>query len=316
MTVPPGPADIVIAVCTFRRPVLLQGLLAAIRMQELPAPPPRVHVVVVDNSTGYEARPVVNRACLEGMDVTYVAHGAGNISSGRNEALRHARTRAPLVVLLDDDEVPEPWGLAQLLAAGAATSADIVTGPVIARFPPGAPAWLVGQEELYSVTGHQDGAWLTEAITGNVSIRTACLDRTGVEFDELLGLSGGEDQLFFRSARDRGATIVYAARALVHEVVPLERLSLRYLLRREYRKGGTLGLLDRSRPGWPRGRPLRRLASSGWWAVSGVFQVLVHVLRGRRADAARGAMRVARSCGMLAGLTGRTYALYAGHSRP
>lgn len=307
-----GP-DVTIAVCTFRRQASLARLLARLQELELPrSGRPRLEVVVVDNAPEGGAEQVVADAAPRGaVPVRYVHLGAGNIASARNAVLEAVAASSRFVALVDDDEVPEPGWLDELLVTAAETGADIVCGPVLPLYPDEAPAWL-RRDDFYAVTGFPDRAELHEGITGNALLRTETVRRLGLAFDAELGLSGGEDQLFFRSARERGASIRWAADAVVREEVPRQRLSARYLLRREYRKGNTLGLLDRGRPGWPAGHPVRRAASAAYWAATGAGAVLLAAARRDRGGALAGATRVARAAGMLSGLRGRRYDLYAG----
>jgi succinoglycan biosynthesis protein ExoM len=304
-----GAPRVTVGVCTYRRPEHLARLLEALARQEWgEGPRPEVDVVVVDNSPGFEAAPVVRGA--RGLDLRYVRLGAGNIAVARNHMLAEVSPMAELLALIDDDEVPEPDWLAQLLAAQAATGADLVTGPVLAVYPPGAPAWLV-RGDFLSVTGFPDLAPLHEGITGNALLRTRTVNDLDLRFDESLGLAGGEDQLFFRTAASRGATIRFAARAVAHEAVPAERLTVRYLVRGAYRRGNTLGLLDRARrPDWPPGNRARRLAAAAWWTLSGLARTATGAAHRDRTAALAGLLRVVRAAGMLTGLAGLRYDSY------
>ena len=304
-----GAPRVTVGICTYRRPHHLARLLEALARQEWRAAPrPEVDVVVVDNSPDFEGEPVVGAA--QGLDLRYVRLGAGNIAVARNRVLAEVAPAAELLALIDDDEVPEPDWLAQLLAAQAATGADLVTGPVLAVYPPGAPAWLV-RGDFLSVTGFRDLAPLHEGITGNALLRTRTVADLGLGFDESLGLAGGEDQLFFRTAAGRGATIRYAAQAVAHEAVPADRLTVAYLLRGAYRRGNTLGLLDRARrPDWPRGNPARRVAAAGWWALSGLGGAATGAARRDVTAALAGTLRLVRAAGMLTGLAGVRYDSY------
>ena len=304
-----GVVQVLVAVCTFRRPEQLVALLESLVGQRLPDEV-RVRVLVVDNSPGSEAEPAVRRfADRAVLDVIYNAYGATNIASGRNEALRLVPEDVDFIAFVDDDELADPDWLANLVLAQRRTSADIVTGPVLAIYPASTPGWR-RSDVLYSVVGPDPGAFVEEAVTGNALLRAAVVRELDLSFDTTLGTSGGEDQLFFRTARARGARLWFEPSAVVRETIPAERLSLRYLLRREYRKGNTLGLLDRSRPGWPAGSAPRRVLKAVYWAVTGIAGVLVAITARNRTAAVVGGLRLARSVGMMSGLRGSTFHLY------
>jgi glycosyltransferase involved in cell wall biosynthesis len=301
---------VTVAVCTFRRPQQLGQLLEHLdRLEYRRCTPPSVEVLVVDNDPDGAAAPVVSRARqVSALQLRYTHLGARNISTARNEALRLASVTADFIALIDDDEAPEPQWLDELLATQEATDADVVCGPVRPKLPQHPPTWF--RPEFYAVAGFDDLAELDDGITGNALVRSGSLARLGLGFDEELGVSGGEDQVFFRSARAAGATIRWAAGADATEFVGPERLTVRYLFRREYRKGNTLGLLDRGRPGWPSGRPVRRVLAAVKWSVLGVLGVLAGTIRYDPSAAVAGGMRMARSAGMVTGLTGRRFDLY------
>jgi len=303
---------VAVAVCTYRRPDQLKTLLDSLGCQVIPGDMRlELTFLVVDNSPDFEARATVLEWGSErGRTVVYAAFGAGNIASGRNEALRLMPPDADFVALVDDDEVAEPDWLARYVQAQQRTSADILTGPVLAAYPSGTAGWLQS-DDFYSVCGPCESTPVDEAVTGNAFLRCSTVRDLGLRFDESLGASGGEDQLFFRTARQRGASIWFEPSAVVHETVADERLSMAYLVRREYRKGNTLGLLDRSRPGWPPGRPVRRLTSAVFWVVTGLLMACRGLGRRSRQDIAAGLLRGARAVGMLAGLRGRTYQHYS-----
>ncbi|MEU2349075.1 glycosyltransferase [Modestobacter sp. NPDC049651] len=307
--------DVVVGIVTHRRPGSLRTLLEQLARLTFPGPrAPRLLLLVVDNSPDLEARRVVEGLTFpDGTELQYVPHGAGNIASGRNAVLDGAAGRAPLLALIDDDEVPAPDWLHRLIEAQRTTTADLVCGPVLADHPAGAPDWI-RRPVFHSVVG--EAGWVPEAHAGNLLVTTALLQRLGLRFEEELGSSGGEDQLFSRQAVAGGATIWFEPTAVAREAVPRERLSVRYLLRREHRKGTTLGLLDRSRPGWPAGRPGQRVVRAGYWAATGVIAAVAGGLTGNRVRAVTGAMRIARAAGMLEGLRGRTVDLYARPTAP
>lgn len=212
------------------------------------------------------------------------------------------------VALLDDDEIPDRSWLAELTAAAAATGADAVIGPVLPRFRRRPPAWA-RTSGLYFLPDYQDGATLQDGLTGNALLRMAFIAGAGLSFEADLGLSGGEDQMFFRSAALKGGRIVFAAKALVWEDVPSDRLTFGYMMRRSYRKGITLGLCDRRLRGggrtfWPRvAKGLARVALAPA-AFAG------ELAWGVVASLARAAGTVAFGWGMAVGSFGVNYRFY------
>jgi glycosyltransferase involved in cell wall biosynthesis len=307
--------DVAVCVCAYRRPEELARLLRAVAELEFrDTPAPVLGVVVLDNDPDGAARPVVEEAGRgSGLVVEYVPVGRGNISAARNAALEAGGGLAPLLAFIDDDEVPEAHWLDQMLSVHRRTGSPIVIGPVFSRFDRPVPDWIE-RGGFFDLPTFADGAALTEGITGNALVEVDRVVAAGLTFDEDLGRSGGEDQLFFRTARSRGLDIRYAAGATVHEWVAPDRVGLRYLLRREYRKGNTLGLFARRYPETGERIPVR-LAKALKWTGQGSVEIVVSPLSGGRAGAAGGLLRMARAAGMVAGMGDRPYQAYAGGGR-
>lgn len=234
-----------VVICTFNRHEPLRRAVRTARTQDLPVGW-TAEIIVVDNTPDGNAAPVV-RAMLDepGLPLRYLAHPNPNISEARNTGA--AGTSGTYLIFLDDDEWCEAGWLHGLIATAESTGADVVFGAVIPDFPDGPPAWDPSgrpyERRLEAPTGtvmgvrHDataSGRWIG---TGNSLLRrTTCLqDR--FPFDPLLGRSGGEDyDLFVRLSR-AGRRMVWCASAVVHELVPGERASFRYMALRN-RRGG------------------------------------------------------------------------------
>ena len=303
-----------VAVCTFRRPVALAALLVA--LDELrPTPATDLEFLVIDNAPEGGAAPVLAAAPTGVRDRSRLVHvGAGNIAAARNAVLDLAGD-ADMLALIDDDEVPEPQWLDELLATQFATGADIVIGPVRPGYPERASAWIRASGAL-ELAEPADGSAVDEGITGNALLCLPRIRELRLRFDEWLGEAGGEDQLFFRTAVWRGASMVFASKAVVHEPIARARLRVRFLLRRELRKGNTLGLLDRGRVGWPPGHPGRRLAATGYRIGRGAGRILAGAVLLDRARLLRGALDVSRAIGMVGGLAGVRFDAYRARVAP
>jgi GT2 family glycosyltransferase len=135
--------DVCIATC--RRPRGLARLLGALAQLRLPDPAPELRAVVVDNDREASARAVCD-AALDALPfpLVYAIEKRRGIPQARNAALALSLRGADFAAFLDDDEVPEPDWLAELLAAQAASGADAVVGPVVRAFEAPVPQWRSG----------------------------------------------------------------------------------------------------------------------------------------------------------------------------
>lgn len=271
----------------------------------------RTHrVVVIDNN----ARPEVEGELARWEERTHIQTvyrhvGTRNLAVVRNEALRQAAHLAPFAALVDDDELPEKDWLQNLFRTQETTGAPVVIGPVRAVYPAGTPEWFVACG-AFELREYPEGARLSEGITGNALLDMRVICDRGLCFDERLGRSGGEDQVFFRQAHATGVDIRYAAEAVVYEPVVPERLRLRWVLARELRKGTTLGWIARNHPDLGESVWYRAAAAGKWLAIALAGLVCSPLTRYSRTEAVRSLLRGARAVGMLSGLLGWTPTTY------
>ncbi len=316
---------VAVCACTFRRPeglaALLEGLLG---QRSLRMTPPEVLVLVVDNEGSDRSRAACEAACGRGLNVRYLVEARRGISFARNRALDAVPAETDFIAMIDDDERPEPDWLEELLLAQAATGADVVQGRVQPAFAHDAPAWIRGGGFFgYPSPGPTSRAevWrdlqrVDAAATNNVLVRASAVSGLGLRFDPRLGLTGGEDALFFRSLRATGYRIVYAERAVVTEDVPSNRATLSYLWHRSYRDGSKrlaaklwLKPAGSARPWRVRGRLALRAAAQGGRTV---LWLAARAAAGPRdlGTLAHGAVELAHACGTLAACAGFAYEHY------
>jgi succinoglycan biosynthesis protein ExoM len=300
----------VVTICaiTYRRPEGLVRLLEGIERQCLEQPQPSVEVIVVDNDANGSARSICQKRSTDfRWPLHYSVEPEPGISQARNHALRLALPRADLVAFIDDDEVPEPNWLAELLGAARRCGADVVTGPVVPYFPEPVPEWVL-RGEFFERPRHSDGAEIPVARTGNVLVHRRVFDHLGTWFDPKLGLSGSSDTLFFMRAKRAGFRIVWADRAEVVEWVPTSRATTGWLCRRNFRGGNGYArctlLLDRS----PKARIVRAAKGVGQIA-QGLLPLPVGAIRGRHVWM-RHWLRAAFGLGTVAGVLGYFFQEY------
>jgi succinoglycan biosynthesis protein ExoM len=299
-----------VAVCcvTFRRPDGLQRLLEGLNeLTFRKNPEPSITVVVVDNDGAAPMRAAVE-ARHRGFrwPLRYGCEPVRGVASARNRALDLVPPDADCIAWIDDDEVPVPGWLDELLYVRRTHRAAIVQGPVRPHFLSPPPRWLI-RGRFLELGPYRDGASLHYGYTGNSLIDARVVRHLRLRFDPRFDRTGGEDQRFFGCAIAAGHSVVTAERALVHEWVPANRATLRYLLRRRFRIGSTLAMIDRIEGG------KGRLAMRGLKGVGRVGLGLAQtatVLSQGRAGLAASLCQIAWGAGALAGLLGVTHHEY------
>lgn len=294
------PESVAVCIVTHRRPQGLLRLLGALDALELPGDV-RLRAIVVDNAVDESARRVCeDLAARLSYPLRYAVEKRRGIPQARNRALSLA-LEDDFVAFVDDDEVPEPRWLAELLRALREHGADAAAGPCLPRFEVPPPAW-VEEGGFFQRPRYATGQPLDVAFTHNALVRTAALAGMAALFDERLALCGGSDVELFRRFARGGGRIVWADAALVHEVVPPSRARLRWVLRRALRVGASNSRVARLHD--PRWRAaLRPLAHGAWCLVRGGAMLLAGGLRGPAA-AARALHLTCFGLGRIAGVFG------------
>ena len=297
---------VAICVATFARQAGLRRLLASLAALERGEVDLRV--VVVDNDAGGSARAVVDRLVDFPWSIEYAVEPHRGISAARNAAVRRVG-EVEFVAFVDDDEWVEPAWLVELVRAQLRTDADIVVGPVLPDFAAPPPRWF-SKGRFLEPYEHRPDEPLWYAYTGNALVRRSVLEPADAPFSERFGLLGGEDTHFFMRVYIKGARIVWAPEARVHESIPAERMTESWLVRREYRRGNTLSLCLRDLED-SRLRRVKRVGHGVFRIGQGATLALASPLGGR-ATFVRGAQRIAFGAGLLTGLGAHSFRAYGG----
>lgn len=215
-------------------------------------------VAVVDNASSPEnARALVAWTEAHPDVLRYVHEAEPGLNHARNAGVRAAR--GPVVAFLDDDAVPAPDWLEQLLAVfDARPQTWAVGGRIVSEFTSAPPAWLDDRlavflsdfdrgEEL-QVLRYDDyprGANMAfrRAAFDAVGVFAPCLDRRG----DLL-LSNGDIEMCYR-VEQAGHEVVYAPRASVQHLIRGDRLSPSWFASRAYWQGRSQALFERMHRG-------------------------------------------------------------------
>jgi GT2 family glycosyltransferase len=212
--------------------------------------------------------------------------------------------------MTDDDAVPEPNWLDQLLETQARSGADIVVGPTTPLFPPGTPDWVAATGFFLKP---QNQASLRDmdpdppAATCNVLLRADLLGESRLRFEPALAISGGEDKLLFQLLKARGFRFAWAAAARVVEWIPDERANLKYMWRESYRRGLVKFFVKRKTKSRSATHSLRiairlSLHSLVFIPYDGL-RILFNLSRGRDIWVPH-ALNIARNLGTVAGVLG------------
>lgn len=233
---------ILVGVCTYKRPQMLAACLQGIAKQIVPETA-QLHVVVVDNDvtdivteTAQNIHNLLTPLKKLRISAEYVQEPRRGISYARNAVLVHSqRIQADYIAFIDDDEIPADNWISELYNALLTADSDGVQGIVFQQTPDGVIN-MTGSSRKAGV----EGATITKVTTGNVIFRAKLVKEWQLDFNPVLGLSGGEDTDFFRRAQHKGARFVFTKQAIVTETVPLERVSFDWQMRQAMNVGSFL----------------------------------------------------------------------------
>jgi succinoglycan biosynthesis protein ExoM len=194
-----------------------------------------INIIIVDNDIDKTAETIVNEI-KEGFDKTfklfYLNNPIKGLSNVRNELLNKAFLQNPdFIIFIDDDEYVSSYWLIELLKTIINNNADAARGPVIAKFDNRISKYV---SCFFEREKHPDNAQIFSFTTGNLILKRKSLEKYNVWFDNRFNYTGSEDSYFGIQMMKKGATIFWAANAIVYETIPDKRAKLKWLIRRRY----------------------------------------------------------------------------------
>lgn len=300
--------SVVIALLTYLRPDDLKDTLPRL-VEQTTQVDADVSILVVDNDPAGGAMPMADD--FAGDPVRFVHEPTPGISAARNRALAEASNNR-LLVFIDDDERPQEGWLSNLIDTWEQGHPTAVVGPVISTYPPDPDPWIIAGG-FFDRRRLRTGTSTDTAATNNLLLDMDQIRAMGVTFDHRFGITGGSDTMFSRELVARGGSIVWCDEAVVVDVVPPERMTREWVLRRRFRMGNGVSrvalTLEKSATG--RLRTRMRLTAHGLARVvlGSAQYALGTVIRSIRHQA-HGARRVARGSGVVTGAWGMTYSEY------
>jgi glycosyltransferase involved in cell wall biosynthesis len=304
-------SKVVVAICTYNRCKRLPDLVRALRAQRSSC---SFDLLFVDNNST-DSTPLVlrNLAAESGPKLHYVTERDQGIVFARNRAVEECLARGyEAMIVMDDDEMPQPGWIEAALDALFNEGAECVGGRVEVVFTEAKrPAWL-GDDLLgfLAAIDYGGGAfWIhdnsTPVWTANVAYRTA-LFRDGLRFDgrynrEGKAAGGGEDVRMFEALLASKRPLRYRPDMVVEHHVEPWRMRRLYFLQQHYRSGFRTGQFELGAEGpmlLGAPRHLYRLA------MRQSIRALARFISGDR-SALRQAMNAAHALGMISGCRAR-----------
>ena len=297
---------IVVGVCTCRRPKMLMKCLESLA-EQIVAPSIVMEIVVVDNEEAPRNKPISDLVAFYAHPrMHYIHQPRRGISFARNAVLDKAsELGADWIAFIDDDEIADPNWIAELLSPDYRDT-PVLEGRQCFIRPEAPPFWLVAKPALRDPA--KEGKELNTTITANVRFSIE-LVRAGLRFNEDLGFMGGEDVDFFSRARNLGFRIRHTSRAITHEAIHPERVTLFGYAYREYWYGASDVLSLRNSKGiwWTLGRKLPAVISN---MIIGLTEMIISpffLLRGQlrwKRQFLRGVKKMMKGLGRAAALIG------------
>jgi glycosyltransferase involved in cell wall biosynthesis len=310
---------LLVAVLTYRRPgPLKQGLAIVLEhVEKLASDTAQAvspSIIVIDNDPAGSAKEIVQSFGSE--LIRYVAEPLPGISAGRNRALDEAAAHDLLVFIDDDEEPQQPW-LEPLLETWRGTRPAAVVGRVVSRFNGELDPWI--EAGSFFVRRRMPTGSVTHvAATNNLLLDLHQVRKAGLRFNNRFGLTGGEDTFFSRELERAGGTILWCDESVVNDVVPADRATRAFVLRRAWSHGNSAALVDTQSAPHAAQKVVVRVRS-GWHGVlrvgGGSLRFCFGVLTSAQRHQARGLRTACRGAGMLAGAIGIAYVEYAREPR-
>lgn len=301
-----------IAVLTFHRPDQLRVTVAELLKQlesikfDL-SQHIETEILVVDNAHEPEVPTIVE---LAPTILRYVHEPRPGISAARNRALQES-VNSDLLIFVDDDIVPQRDWLKNMLELRFTYQCEGVLGHVTSTFDPAPEPWIFAGG-FFDRPEHPTGSLLPAAASNNLLLDLAFIRKFKIEFNESLGLIGGEDSLFTRQMVAHGAEIRWCNEAKSFDPVPAHRATHRWVSRRAFRVGNSEALVALHMKK-ARAKALVRLSylCGGTVRVAvGSFRRALGKLRSNITLEARGARTAYRGAGHVMGALNLAYYEY------
>jgi succinoglycan biosynthesis protein ExoM len=247
-TAAPAPIRVLVTICTRNRPILLEACLASVCALEKPAGV-AFEIGVIENNDRITCQDLCARYEAEsGIRIHTVLEPELGLPFARNRCGTYAAEQGfDWLLYIDDDEVAHADWFQRMVEASQRYEADVFYGRVIAVYPEETPVWL----REPNVNKRASGTSLTKAEGHNTFVRTSVFATSGrnLRFDTSMRFTGGSDTDFFSRVAADGGKIIWIGEAMVDELIPDTRMSVRWQLNRTFRVAINLSVLRAKQAG-------------------------------------------------------------------
>ena len=240
-------------------------------------------LVVVDNASTDGSGELI-ASYRDRLPLTCLHEAKQGKNPSLNQALRHVE--GDLVVFSDDDAIPAPQWLAELVEqARQHPEYAVFGGRIVPRWPFPPPQWVLDWVPLgvtYAVLDDQPTGPISPGMVwgANMAVR-AQIFANGVSFDEGIGPKGqhypmGSETSFNETLGKAGHQAWHCAGAVVEHIIRPQQLEQQWVLQRAYKFGR--GQYLKERVEWPADMPLwrgiprwkwRKLVAQHWRRLKG-----------------------------------------------
>jgi succinoglycan biosynthesis protein ExoM len=301
---------VAICIASYKRPKRLRLLLKGLNQLVFEKiDRPDIEVIIVDN----DVAGLVDEICQE-IETQFQwklktgIESQRGITYARNKTMAMVSPNADFIAIVDDDEIPAPSWLEELLLAQRKYSSDIVTGPVIPRFIDyKVPKWII-RGRFFEPPRFPTGHIRPVAYTNNVIVKAEILKNLDPVFDNRFAISGGSDCYLFLNLHKAGYKITWADEAIVYDRIPFSRINLRWILLRGYREPSSYSSVEKEL--YPSFFVQLTRAVKGFGLIAiGLIRLLPSLLI-EKAAVVISLVYISRGLGTLGGLLGFFYEEY------
>jgi glycosyltransferase involved in cell wall biosynthesis len=232
-------------------PVVLEAYIG------IQAPAGGWKLVIVDNGSSDRSKEIVSSYAGE-LPLTLLQENRRGKNSAINTGLQEIE--GDLVVLTDDDAIPQPDWLAKFReTADAQPDFAVFGGSVVARWPADPPPWIFQWVPLGPVFALTNPAWPEGPVSPqhifgpNMAVRAEVF-RQGACFDSSIGPSSGSYTMgseteFTLRLVEAGGKCWHCKQAVVAHIIRPQQMAKHWVLNRAVRYGRSRYRLEVSRSG-------------------------------------------------------------------